>query len=220
MNRRDRVQQPARAPCATASPGRRMAFRRIVRGFAKCRRRSGLRERLQKYGPAALATAELIAIIWRSGTKRQNVLTLATHALAQYGCAAPVGAGFGRGTGATARCRAGQGGGITGGFRTGPAADDDAAGGAHGGALARGHRQPADAGDGRLRAGASARGAARHQAARVAAIREIYIGSLNASPIRVGELFRDAIRQSSAAIIVVHNHPQRRPHAVAGRTCR
>ena len=43
------------------------------------------RERLQQYGPAALATAELIAIIWRSGTKRQNVLTLATHALAQYG---------------------------------------------------------------------------------------------------------------------------------------
>lgn len=35
----------------------------------------------------------------------------------------------------------------------------------------------------------------------------IYKGSLNSSQVRVGELFRPAIRLNAAAIIVVHNHP-------------
>ncbi len=36
---------------------------------------------------------------------------------------------------------------------------------------------------------------------------EIYHGSLNASFIRVGELFRPAIRSHPASIILAHNHP-------------
>ncbi len=39
----------------------------------------------------------------------------------------------------------------------------------------------------------------------------LYIGSLNASTVRVAELFRDAIRTNSAAILVVHNHPSGDP---------
>lgn len=35
----------------------------------------------------------------------------------------------------------------------------------------------------------------------------VYRGSLNASVVRVGELFRDAIRENAAAILVAHNHP-------------
>jgi DNA repair protein RadC len=35
----------------------------------------------------------------------------------------------------------------------------------------------------------------------------MYVGSLNTSLIRVGELFREAIRQNAAAMIIVHNHP-------------
>ncbi len=42
---------------------------------------------------------------------------------------------------------------------------------------------------------------------RVQAISTVYIGSLNASLIRVGEVFKGAIRRNSAALIVVHNHP-------------
>jgi DNA repair protein RadC len=34
-----------------------------------------------------------------------------------------------------------------------------------------------------------------------------YKGSLNASMVRVGELFRTAIRQNVASIIIIHNHP-------------
>jgi len=35
----------------------------------------------------------------------------------------------------------------------------------------------------------------------------LYKGSLNASAVRIGEMFKDAIRKNAAAIIVVHNHP-------------
>jgi DNA repair protein RadC len=42
-------------------------------------------------------------------------------------------------------------------------------------------------------------------------IMKVYRGSLNSSQVRVGELFKDAVRRSSAAIIVVHNHPSGDP---------
>src|SRR5579863_8743498 len=43
------------------------------------------RERLQHYGPQALSNAELLAIILRTGTTRDNVLELAGKLLAKYG---------------------------------------------------------------------------------------------------------------------------------------
>lgn len=42
-------------------------------------------------------------------------------------------------------------------------------------------------------------------------IKTIYQGSLNSSQVRVGELFRPAVRQNSAAVIIVHNHPSGDP---------
>ncbi len=42
---------------------------------------------------------------------------------------------------------------------------------------------------------------------RVIHISTIYIGTLNASVVRVAEIFREAISRNSAAIILVHNHP-------------
>ncbi|MCK4489060.1 MAG: hypothetical protein KAU23_02310, partial [Anaerolineales bacterium] len=39
----------------------------------------------------------------------------------------------------------------------------------------------------------------------------LYKGSLNSSQIRVGEIFRPAIRLNAAAIIVAHNHPSSDP---------
>lgn len=46
---------------------------------------------------------------------------------------------------------------------------------------------------------------------RVLQIPTIYVGSLNTSVIRVGELFRAAIRENAAAFIVAHNHPSSDP---------
>lgn len=40
---------------------------------------------------------------------------------------------------------------------------------------------------------------------------EVYKGSLNSSQVRIGELFKAAIRRSAASIIAVHNHPSGDP---------
>jgi len=46
---------------------------------------------------------------------------------------------------------------------------------------------------------------------RVQSISTVYVGSLNASMVRVGEVFREALKHNSAALIVVHNHPSGDP---------
>jgi DNA repair protein RadC len=46
---------------------------------------------------------------------------------------------------------------------------------------------------------------------RVISTPTIYKGSLNSSVIRVGELFRAAIKENAAAFIAVHNHPSNDP---------
>ena len=46
---------------------------------------------------------------------------------------------------------------------------------------------------------------------RVINIENVYIGTLNSSTVRVGELFRSAIQHSAAAVILVHNHPSGDP---------
>jgi DNA repair protein RadC len=46
---------------------------------------------------------------------------------------------------------------------------------------------------------------------RVQKVHTIYVGSLNSSLVRVGEVFKETIRLNSAALIVVHNHPSGDP---------
>jgi DNA repair protein RadC len=45
---------------------------------------------------------------------------------------------------------------------------------------------------------------ARHQ---VLSSPTVYVGSLNTAVVRVGELFRAALRENASAIILAHNHP-------------
>jgi DNA repair protein RadC len=40
---------------------------------------------------------------------------------------------------------------------------------------------------------------------------EVYKGSLNTTLIRVGELFREPIRQNAASVLLFHNHPSGDP---------
>jgi len=42
-------------------------------------------------------------------------------------------------------------------------------------------------------------------------IAEVYKGSVNSSQVRVGEIFKAALRRGASAIIVVHNHPSGDP---------
>jgi DNA repair protein RadC len=46
---------------------------------------------------------------------------------------------------------------------------------------------------------------------RVLEIVGVYQGSLNSAQVRVGEIFRPAIRRNAAALIAVHNHPSNDP---------
>lgn len=46
---------------------------------------------------------------------------------------------------------------------------------------------------------------------RVQTIATLYIGSLNTAVVRVGEVFKEALRRNSAAIILAHNHPSGDP---------
>jgi DNA repair protein RadC len=39
----------------------------------------------------------------------------------------------------------------------------------------------------------------------------VYRGSLSQSQVRVGELFKSAIRANAAAVIIIHNHPSGDP---------
>jgi DNA repair protein RadC len=46
---------------------------------------------------------------------------------------------------------------------------------------------------------------------RVSEIVEVYKGSVNSSQVRVGEIFKEAIRKNASAVIVIHNHPSGDP---------
>lgn len=46
---------------------------------------------------------------------------------------------------------------------------------------------------------------------RVINIEKLYVGSLNASTVRVGEIFRASIARNAAGIIILHNHPSGDP---------
>ncbi len=39
----------------------------------------------------------------------------------------------------------------------------------------------------------------------------VYVGNVSSSLVRVGELFRDAVRLNASAVILVHNHPSGDP---------
>ena len=168
------------------------------------------RERLQHYGAGALSTAELIAILLRSGVAGESVLRLAERLLVRYG-------------GLTGLAQASfaelcQEKGI------GPAKVTQIKA-----ALELGRRllvaspqerpqvrSPADAAnllmmEMSLLAQEQMRVILLDSKNRVLAIPTVYQGSLNTSLVRVGELFREAIRQNCAAIIVVHNHPSGDP---------
>lgn len=49
----------------------------------------------------------------------------------------------------------------------------------------------------------------------VTAMITVYAGNLAGSPVRVGEVFRDAVRRHAAALVVVHNHPSGDPEPSA-----
>jgi DNA repair protein RadC len=168
------------------------------------------RERLETYGPGSLSTSELLAIILRTGTKSESVINLGSRLLAQFhGLAGIAKASFSdlcdvRGLG---KAKASQ-------LKA---------------ALELGKRLMVASPEERPQVKSPAdvanllmleMGFLEQEHLRVVlldtknhvlGIPTIYIGSLNTSVMRVGELFREAVRANCAAVIVVHNHPSGDP---------
>lgn len=46
---------------------------------------------------------------------------------------------------------------------------------------------------------------------RVIAVERVYQGNVSASLVRVGELFREAVKLNASAIVIAHNHPSGDP---------
>jgi DNA repair protein RadC len=45
----------------------------------------------------------------------------------------------------------------------------------------------------------------------VLSVKTVYQGSANQANVRIGELFRDAVRHTAVGIVLVHNHPSGDP---------
>lgn len=168
------------------------------------------RERILLAGPAALSNAELLALLLRTGVAGESVLRVAEQLLARLGglpgiaqatweeiCAVP-----GVGPAKAAQVKA---------------------------ALELGKRLlvslPQDRPQIRSPADVSAllmldmalldqehmRALLLDTKNYVLRVATVYTGSLNTAVVRVGEVFREAIRANAASIIVVHNHPSGDP---------
>jgi len=168
------------------------------------------RERMANLGPKALASAELLAILLRVGMKGENAVQMGQRLLQDLGgiiglhrtpwdelVAQP-----GMGTAKTAQIKA---------------------------AIELGRRLTLEAPEERPAIHSPADAAALIQYEmigfeqehlrvilldtrnRVLGMKDVYKGSLNSSQVRVGELFKWAIRRNAAALILAHNHPSGDP---------
>ena len=168
------------------------------------------RERLSALGPQALTNAELIAILLRVGVKGESAVTVGQRLLNKFG-------------------------GITGIHRT-PFAElikQHAIGEAKAAqikaAIELGRRLTLESPEERPSINSPADAAAlvsyemsaleqEHlrvilldRRNRVMETVEVYKGSVNSSQIRVGEIFKEAIRKNASAVVVIHNHPSGDP---------
>lgn len=168
------------------------------------------REKLQQFGPGALSNAELLAILLRVGSTGEDVVALSQRLLVQY-----------EGLAGLYRLPLGTLAGVRG-MGQAKAATLQAA-------LELGRRLLLDPGQERpqIRSPHDVAGLLMMEMAHleqeclrtvllntknmVLGMPTIYRGSLNQTSLRVGELFREAIRQNAAALIVVHNHPSGDP---------
>lgn len=168
------------------------------------------RERLARHGAQALNTAELLAILLRVGVEGENAVQVGQRLLRQFGGLQ----GLQRATMDEVRLQRGLG---------------EAKAATLKAAIELGRRLTLEAPNERPAINSPADAAAlvmyemgsleqehlrvmlldtRNQ---VLDIVELYHGSLNSSMVRVGEVFKPAVRRNCASILVVHNHPSGDP---------
>jgi DNA repair protein RadC len=171
------------------------------------------RERLEQLGPQVLTNAELIAILLRVGVPGENAVQVAQRLLQQFGGLSGLHrapfeelvAQHGIGEAKAAQLKA---------------------------AIELGRRLTLEAPEERPTINSPADAAALVQYEmsaleqehlrvflmdtknHVLDIVEVYRGSVNMSKVRVGEVFKAAIRRNATAVIVVHNHPSGAPRSM------
>ncbi len=168
------------------------------------------RERLALRGASGLAAAELIALIWGSGTRGASAVDLAAEALARHdglaglAAAGPLELEALPGVGAA---RAAQ---LAAAFELGRRLAAE---------WPTGRwtvRAPADVAERLI----PSMGRLEREELRVVLLTAknsvmkvvtVYVGNVSASLVRVGELFRDAVRVNAAGLVIVHNHPSGDP---------
>ena len=168
------------------------------------------RERLALRGPGGLSAAELIAVVWGTGSAGRSALDLAGEAIARHA-----------GVGALARASDVELAAIPG-VGVAKAAQLAAA-------FELGRRSVADwpAGSWTIRSPGDVAGRMLLEMGRlereelwvlalnaknvVQRVSHVYAGNVSASLVRVGELFRDAVRLDASGVILVHNHPSGDP---------
>ncbi len=168
------------------------------------------RERLRDLGAAALSTAELLAIILRTGSARQSVLNLASSLLARHG-----------GLGGLAR------------LSFADLVRERGVGEAKAAELQAAFqlalrlnalqpeerpyvRSPADVdallgGEMALLDQEHLRVLLLNTRNQVMAVSEVYKGNVSSSLVRVAEVVREAVRQNAPCLVLVHNHPSGDP---------
>jgi DNA repair protein RadC len=167
------------------------------------------RERLHRVGAAALKTEELIAIILRTGTSGEHVLHLAERLLRECGGLAGLarlpyseltsirGFGAAKATELQAVFELGR--------RLQVASPEDRPT----------IKSPADAANLLSEMSVLEQETMRtillDTKNRVLAMPTVYRGSLHTTVVRVTELFREAVRQNCAGLIIAHNHPSGDP---------
>lgn len=168
------------------------------------------RERLERFGAQSLTTAELLAILLRVGVRGENAVQVATRLLQDFGgldgihrtAFEEVCAQHGVGKAKAAQIKAA--------LELANRLNQDRRG-----------EQPAIHSPGDAAAILQHPMSALEQEElwvilldtrnRVMRTESIYKGSLNSSQVRVGELFKSAVRRNAAAVIVAHNHPSGDP---------
>jgi len=168
------------------------------------------RERLAKLGPQALSKPELLAILLRVGVQGENAVQVGQRLLQAFGGLA----GLQRASFAEVCQQRGMG--------SAKAAQVKAA-------IELGNRLRLETPDEKpaIHSPADAAALVQYEMAgltqehlwvinldtrnRLLNIEKVYVGSLNSSMVRVGELFKPAIQRNAASIIVVHNHPSGDP---------
>lgn len=168
------------------------------------------RERLASLGPQALTNAELIAILLRVGVRGENAVTVGQRLLNKFGGLT----GLHRAPFAELKKQHGVG---------------DAKAAQIKAAIELGRRLTLESPEERpaINSPADAAALVSYEMAaleqehlrvilldrrnRVLETVEVYKGSVNSSQLRVGEVFKDAIRKNASAVIVIHNHPSGDP---------